>query len=683
MRFLKFSSIYQQLLFNIVMPVIIGLLILGGFSYRNTKTILKQNTETEKNFIYDEIKSFIELQFVALSIVEDPMEKQMQEYSNLLVNKYFKSTENIETADLQKIKRALGMSEEKFDLYVINRDGVIVNTTFREDLYINFFSFSNTHEKYLKRVFKHGKFDSPRFFFEHKTKRYKKYSYQPTNDGKYIVEIGLYSRQADQIYEYMINHLSEIPEKKPNLVAVDIFFYAGKPYPLNLKREFFPEHAQVISDIEKGKEVTKSLIHADGDDVEYTYFFLKNANPKIFTGTIIRIANNTEGQKAFIKKERLKITFVLIISILVLSLVIYFRARTIVKPIQYLIQKTKKIASGNYNEHVHVEGINEISVLSNYFNKMVANIRERNNQIEEQSEFLYQSNRKLNEAYKLLDHQKNLIENKQYDLTASINYAQRIQESLLPNPKEFNDLFPESFVYFLPRDIVSGDFYWYAKKKNKIVVVASDCTGHGVPGAFMSMIGMTILHHLVNYENITDPSLILSRLDTEICDLLIYRNHNEQRFEGMDTSVCTIDTDTHKLTFASAQRPIILLRNGEAYTYKGSIYPIGEYYDDIQKIFTNTLIQLEENDSVYMFSDGYTSQFNESGEKKFNYRRFRKLLADINQRSLKEQPLVLQRTFEAWKGDSFQIDDILIVGFKYCKNNRAQMISARDLFKND
>jgi serine phosphatase RsbU (regulator of sigma subunit) len=213
--------------------------------------------------------------------------------------------------------------------------------------------------------------------------------------------------------------------------------------------------------------------------------------------------------------------------------------------------------------------------------------------------------------------------------------------------------------------------------------VASDCTGHGVPGAFMSMIGMTILNHLVNYEHIDDPALILSRLDAEVCDLLIYNNHKEQRFEGMDTAIISIDLQTSEMKFSSAQRPIILMRKGEAITYKGNIYPIGEYYDSIQKIFTNTSIQLEEDDIVYMFSDGYTSQFEESGVKKFNYKRFRKLLTDINHRPLKEQPIILHRTFEAWKGDADQIDDIMVVGFKYSLKKIRKTFSAKDIIDSD
>lgn len=679
---MKINSIYRQLLINLVFPVIIGLLILGIFSYKNTQTIFQVHNETEQNFIYDEIKSFIELQFVALSIIEEPMSLKMLNYSNQLVNNYFENTFNIENTDLNVIKKKLGIDSENIDLYIINRDGIVVNTTFKDDLYINFFSFSEAHKQYLLNIFKQQKFDSPKFFFENKTKRYKKYSYHPTLDGKYIIEIGLYSNQADKIFDYMISHLEEIPLKKPNLISVDLFFLAsGKPYPINLRHEFIPEHLSSIPDLIKGNIIT--IFNNDNNNINYTYFYLSDLNPKIFEGNIIRIANDTSNQLQFIQKEKIKIGLLLFITLSIVYLLIYFRSKKITQPIQLLIDKTKTIANGNYSERVPVIGNDELSILSGNFNKMVNNIEERNNQIEEQSEFLYQTNRKLNEAYKLLDHQKSLIENKQDDLTDSINYALRIQESLLPQPEDFAELFNESFAYILPRDIVSGDFYWFSRVNNKIIITASDCTGHGVPGAFMSMIGMTILHHLVNFEHIDDPALIISRLDTEICDLLIYNNPKEQRFEGMDTAICSIDTNTDELKFSSAQRPIILMRNGEAITYKGSIYPIGEYYDNIQKVFTNTTIKLEEDDIIYMFSDGYTSQFNETGDKKFNTSRFNKLLTDINKKPIKEHPAILHRTFEAWKGNSEQIDDILIIAFKYTKNKTRKTFSAKDIIDSD
>jgi serine phosphatase RsbU (regulator of sigma subunit) len=369
---------------------------------------------------------------------------------------------------------------------------------------------------------------------------------------------------------------------------------------------------------------------------------------------------------------------VLIITFLLVYLIIYYRSKIIVDPIKRLIEKTKDIANGNYQNQFKLKEIMRLPP-SAYFNQMIANIQERNAQIEAQSEFLYQSNRKLNEAYKLLDHQKNLIENKQDDLKASIDYAHRIQQALIPSDIEFGKLFSDSFVFMLPRDIVSGDFYWYTRQKNKIVIVLADCTGHGVPGAFMSMIGMTIMHQLVNEQNISDPSLLLTKLDLELNDLFIYKHADEHRFEGMDAIIICIDTNTNKLIFASAQRPLIIVRNAAVHTYKGSIYPIGEYYDDIQKIFHNTTIDLTEGDSIYLFSDGYTSQFNNDNSKKYNYNRFRKLLSEINHKPMKEQPLLLQRSFDSWKGASEQIDDILIVGFKYSKPDEFKEYSAKDI----
>ncbi len=679
----KVNSIYSQLLLNLVIPVLLTLLVLGILSYRNTHKILDDHNHTEQNFIYDEIKSFVELQFVALDIIEEPLQAKMEGYSNQLIENIFADTRNIEDADLNAIREQLGMREDNYDLYVINKDGIVVNTTFQEDLFINFFSFGKIHERYLRNVFRQGKFDSPNFFFEHKTKRYKKYSYQPTLDGNYIIEIGVYSHQADQIFAYMINNLVDIPVKKPNLTAVDLFFWQDNPVPINLKKEFIPEHLSALPELKLGHTVSLDYTDARHKTMHYTYFFIENTDPKLIQGAIVRIANDPSTQLAFIKQERLKIIGLLCLSLVVVFVILYFRAQKLVSPIQRLIETTKHIAGGNYRERVNITGNNEISELSKYFNQMVNNIEERNNQIQEQSEFLYQANRKVNEAYKLLDHQKSLLENKQTDITASLNYALRIQESLFPSPEAFEEIFQESFVHILPRDIVSGDFYWFAQIKNKSIVVVSDCTGHGVPGAFMSMIGITILQHLVHIEHITDPSMILSRLDSEISELLAYRNNTKKRFEGMDSVVCCIDMDKNTLTYAGAQRPLVLLREGKVHTYDGSIYSIGEYYDDVQKIFKNKTLDLQENDLIYMFSDGYTSQFNEDMNKKFNYKRFRTLLTDIYKKPIKEQAVIFQRTFEAWKGESEQIDDILIVGFKYQKQVQKQFISAKSLIMED
>jgi serine phosphatase RsbU (regulator of sigma subunit) len=667
---MKLNTIYKQLLVNIVFPLILGLLLIGIFSYNNTRKILEDNKQTEKVFIYDEIRSFIELQFVALSIIEEPVENQMHTISNQLVNNYFKSTKEIEAADLNKIMKDLGLDNEQFDLYIINQDGIVVNTTFNEDLYINFFSFGKEHKRYLQDVFEEGEFSSPRFFFEHKTKRYKKYSYHPTLDGKYIVEIGTYSEQADKIYDFTINHLIKIPEQQANIKTIDLFFWADKPYPLNLNRNFFKEHLGIIQPVVTGKSKSVDGEVPEFENTRFTYLYLESNKRKIFDGVIIRIESDNSGQTSFIIKEGIKI-LILVISILIAVFVlINYRARLIVSPVKELIALTNNIIKGDLNQQIIIEGHNEISDLAQQFNKMADRLLERNVQIEEQQEFLYQSNRKLNQAYKLLDHQKQLIENKQDDLKASINYAQRIQGSLLPPHDAFLKYFEDSFIYMLPRDIVSGDFYWFSKNRNKAIVVAADCTGHGVPGAFMSMIGVTVLHQLVNYQHIFDPAVILSRLDSQINELLVYNKaESDQRFEGMDVSICSIDFETNSLTFASAQRPIILIRKGHATTYKGSIYPIGEYYDDIQKVFHNVQIELQEDDVVYMFSDGYTSQFNEESTKKFNYNRFRKLLSDIQNKKLKEQPAILHRTLEAWKGGNDQIDDILVMGFRYKKHN--------------
>ena len=399
---MKIISIQTQLILNIVIPVIAGLLIIGGFSYRNTEAILQRQTELEQSFVYDEIKSFIELQFVALSIIEEPMETQMRNYSNQLVNEYFTTTKNIENEDLFSLRQHLGMDTANIDIYVINSNGVVVNTTFSDDMNINFFNFGESHKQYLLNIFREGKFDSPKFFFEHKTHRYKKYSYQPTIDRRYIVEIGLYSRQADRIFDYLIEHLEKIPQNNPNLNATDLFFMAsGKPYALNLESHFIAEHLSAIT-----KLLGKSTINIPSDTtgnslISYTYFYVPDSTTKIFDGTIIRLTKDASSQLNFIKKEKIKISITITVSLILIFFLLLFRSKKIAKPIKRLIDKTKIIAHGDYSERVIVEGNNEISLLSEHFNTMVNNIEQR---VSERTQILENQTAKLKSFNE--DHEK-------------------------------------------------------------------------------------------------------------------------------------------------------------------------------------------------------------------------------------------------------------------------------------
>jgi ligand-binding sensor domain-containing protein/serine phosphatase RsbU (regulator of sigma subunit) len=271
----------------------------------------------------------------------------------------------------------------------------------------------------------------------------------------------------------------------------------------------------------------------------------------------------------------------------------------------------------------------------------------------------------LAERTKEVVEQKEEIEIKNRDITDSINYAQRIQESILPPIRKLQENFSGSFVYYQPRDIVSGDFYWFDKiSDRKFVIVCADSTGHGVPGAFMSMIGTTLIKDICLREGDKPPSSILRSLDIELRNTLNQNIEVGKPNDGMDIVVCEIDLKTNYLRYASAMRPMIVYKDGEQIYIKGSRSSVGGHYDKADKIFEDQGLQLSKGDLIYMFSDGYPDQFGGSIGKKFKMVRLKNLLNDIYQKTMEEQYNYVKSTFNLWKETYPQVDDVLFMGIR-------------------
>jgi ligand-binding sensor domain-containing protein/serine phosphatase RsbU (regulator of sigma subunit) len=262
----------------------------------------------------------------------------------------------------------------------------------------------------------------------------------------------------------------------------------------------------------------------------------------------------------------------------------------------------------------------------------------------------------------VLRKQKAEIERKNQDITASINYAKRIQRSILPQVDTLRDTFPESFIFFAPRDIVSGDFYWFNKSKERFTICCADCTGHGVPGAFMSMIGSTLLNDIYKHEHVSTPADMLERLDADI-HILLQKDGNNQAKDGMDISIIQIDLNTGKVILASAKRPVYLFINNEMTIYNGTRRSIG---DDLVKnaSFINYEYQCSKGDSIYLFSDGYPDQFGGARGKKFMKVGVKRLLDEIHDKPMTKQGELVRDNFLNWKGDFDQIDDVLFMGIR-------------------
>ncbi|MBI9067688.1 MAG: tetratricopeptide repeat protein [Salinivirgaceae bacterium] len=263
----------------------------------------------------------------------------------------------------------------------------------------------------------------------------------------------------------------------------------------------------------------------------------------------------------------------------------------------------------------------------------------------------------------LLGKQNEEIEKQKEEITDSIRYAKRIQSAILPSNDWVNENLPEHFVLFRPRDIVSGDYYWMNKVDNKIILVAADCTGHGVPGAFMSMLGVSFLNEIVNKNNTTQPSLILNQLRNQVKRTLSQTGKEGEAKDGMDIAVCLLDQDTMKLQYAGAYNPLYLFRNGELIETKGDKMPIGIYIRE-KESFTNHEIDLEPGDTFYIFSDGYADQFGGPNGSKFKSRPFKSLLQSIQSKTMAEQWEILETTIDDWRGEIDQIDDMIILGIR-------------------
>ena len=261
--------------------------------------------------------------------------------------------------------------------------------------------------------------------------------------------------------------------------------------------------------------------------------------------------------------------------------------------------------------------------------------------------------------------QKEDLALKNRSITDSINYAKRIQLAMMPTSKLFRQLFPESFVLYKPKDIVSGDFYWVNQRNEKVFFAVIDCTGHGVPGAFMSIIGYELLRNIINVKGIEKPSDILNILSDDFTKIFHSENNEDFSFrDGMDIGFCVIDKKHNILEFAGAFTPLYLVRDNSIIEIKGNRFSVGIMEDLVDERFENHSIDLEKNDIIYLFSDGYSDQFGGEEGKKFKYRRFRHLLLNIHSLPVAEQERLLDQSIIQWMGDNEQVDDILVIGVK-------------------
>lgn len=271
---------------------------------------------------------------------------------------------------------------------------------------------------------------------------------------------------------------------------------------------------------------------------------------------------------------------------------------------------------------------------------------------------------RLHSALEELKMTKKLVDEQHKSITDSINYASRIQDAIIPKYQDLKTKFTDVFMYHQAKDVVSGDFPWYFEKDEFIYIAAVDCTGHGVPGAMMSLVGHLLLNDIAKH-NAIDTAALLNQLHVNVVSTLKQTEEGRQTSDGMDIALCRIDTKRNEVQFSGAHRPLLYVTDEDLQVFKGDKFPIGGNQYRGRTTFTNHNITVKEGDSIYFFSDGLTDQFGGPNGQKFGAQRVREIITQKAHLSMVEVHHLIRKAYEDWKGDLKQIDDLLIIGIRF------------------
>ncbi|TAF68150.1 MAG: HAMP domain-containing protein [Cytophagales bacterium] len=419
------------------------------------------------------------------------------------------------------------------------------------------------------------------------------------------------------------------------------------------------------------------------------YFYVKDKGYLDFKGNHWALVLNMPTKSVYLPLQEIRnkmfyvLAFILSISI-VITLVV---ARRITQPILLLAKAAERIANGHLDTEFRVKTHDEIKKLSVQLHKMAKNLKRKIKEQSEMNEELELKFLKINEQKEEISAQKDKIEeqnlkiklayseieSKNKDITASINYASRIQQSMLPEEHLLQSYFPESFILFEPKDIVSGDFYWYDQiqrnGKKYFVIASADCTGHGVPGAIMAMLGSNLLSQIIYYGDSLDTSEILFKLNREIQKELNQELNEQNSQDGMEISLCVIDLENYKMQCSSAGRPIYIVRQEELIEFQGDKITIGgvdfnRLKQKLPVVISNATLELFPDDVIYLSSDGYKDQFGEQTGRKMGSKKFKELLRQLSNNESTQQKQLLEQHLKQWKGKEDQVDDILLISIR-------------------
>jgi len=464
----------------------------------------------------------------------------------------------------------------------------------------------------------------------------------------------------DELYNVLGNFAltaNKTRQLNVNLVAEDGLILYSNLYPESVLKNKYENFERVLE-----TDTSEAFFETD----ESLFFVYQEAGYKDYSGNNWRLILSITKSDAFnpISVIQLELIWVILPVLLGSIILAVIAANIFVKPIINLSNYASEIGKGNLKATVEIKTKDEIGNLAFQLTKTSKVLIKR---IEDQKKL----NRRLDEQRRKMGRQKMLLQEVNKQVRDSIYYAERIQKSLLPDLNIIKRLLKDAFIIFKPKDIVSGDFYWFERirwgRHDYLVIACADCTGHGVPGAIMGIMGSNLLTNIVYYQNILDPRKILARLDKSI-KIELYREETDiVKKDGMEIGVCVINLDEYSLEFAGMGMPLYLVRDKKLEVIKAPRLMAGGTEGEekqVESLLTNEKIELKKGDKIYLSSDGYQDQFGGDEDKKFMTKNFRNLLEKTSEVSMEEQKSSLEENFQKWKGKSPQTDDIAIIGFE-------------------
>ncbi len=654
------TTIFRQLIFNIAMPTLLALLVFSIINFQRTRSILSRGTDEKNKLISNEVTKILKFQDIAFNLIDAELNNRLKGFSSLLVDKYFSNTNNIKEANLRTIANEIGMDPLNEDIYVVSSNGIIVNTTFNKDLGLDLFSLGEKMKIYLLSIISKKEFVADLIAIEHRTHRAKKYTYQPTNDGKYIIEIGAYSKQVEDVIQAIEETKMELKSETEGIIDVELFLMADFPFSMNKNALVVESQKDTLLKTFQNKDTISFMEHQGKSWYHYQYIYMERSTSKdkpnsgLYKGSVIRIISDRTAQQALFRVEAIRFVIIFGITMLLLSIVIYRKTKVITLPIIKLVENVDRITNGDLRERAEVSGNNEITKLSEKFNMMISQLES----------YYYELEEKVKERTLRIEKQKEEIEEQKKHIMDSIYYARRIQNAILPSFTLIERYVKNYFILYMPKDIVSGDFYWMQEADGLFMMAAVDCTGHGVPGAFMSIVGFNQLNNAITVKKARAAGAILEELNSGVISTLNEGKSDNSIKDGMDLALCVFDFPAKKVQFAGANNPLVLIRDGQVIKYRGDRFPIGAFDGSNPQRFKNNEIDLLEGDCLYLSSDGYADQFGGPDNKKFMFRKFEELLIEINSQPMDMQKDLLHKRLYEWMGVNDQVDDILVIGIK-------------------